>query len=86
MAVTTVPKAHLQILLDKMSVLRYKQEALDEHRPYNLFEVLRLSHDEVRLHSRVVADLLNPLGRHQLGAKPLESFLILAGIADFTLD
>ncbi|RXJ73517.1 hypothetical protein CS022_09830 [Veronia nyctiphanis] len=43
---------------------------------YNLFNVLRSAHDEVRLHSRFLADLLNPEGRHQHGRSFLELFFI----------
>ncbi|MFD2175975.1 PD-(D/E)XK nuclease family protein [Veronia pacifica] len=42
---------------------------------YNLFNVLRSAHDEVRLHSRFLADLLNPEGRHQHGRRFLDLFL-----------
>ncbi|MEZ8185572.1 PD-(D/E)XK nuclease family protein [Shewanella sp. 5S214] len=42
---------------------------------YNLFRVLRSESDEVRLHSRFLADLLNPSGGHHHGDKLLRLFL-----------
>ena len=44
---------------------------------YNIFQVLQLESDEVRLHSRFLADLLNPKGGHGLRTFFLNSFLDL---------
>lgn len=44
---------------------------------YNIFQVLQLKSEEVRLHSRFLADILNPRGNHELGTFFLESFLKL---------
>jgi hypothetical protein len=44
---------------------------------YNIFQVLQLESEEVRLHSRFLADLLNPLGNHGLRTYFLKSFLDL---------
>lgn len=43
---------------------------------YNLFRVLRSESDEVRLHSRFLADLLNPKGSHYHSGTFLKSFLM----------
>ena len=47
------------------------QEAMhrqpSDHR-FNLFRLLRPAHDEVRLHSRFLAELLNPTGTHGQGS------------------
>ena len=42
---------------------------------YNIFEIMGLSTNEVKLHSSLLADLLNPKGLHGLGIKPLKLFL-----------
>ena len=57
-----------------------KQQAIERGEHYNVFEVLNLSTDEVRLHSAFIADLLNPKGKHGLGAKPLKSFIKIFGL------
>jgi hypothetical protein len=67
-----------QILLNLIS--EKKQRAIERGEYYNIFEVLNLSTDEVRLHSSFIADLLNPKGKHGLGVKPLDSFLKILGL------
>lgn len=57
-----------------------KRQALDRGEYYNVFEVLNLSTDEVRLHSAFIADLLNPKGKHGLGMKPLKYFIQILGL------
>ena len=42
---------------------------------YNIFSVLNMERDETKLHSAIIADLLNPNGRHELGSEPLILFL-----------
>lgn len=42
---------------------------------FNLFEVLRITSDEVRLHSRLLAELLDPKGAHDQGTALLDLFL-----------
>ena len=41
---------------------------------YNIFSVLNLQNDETRLHSRMIADLLNPNGKHKKGILLLKKF------------
>lgn len=67
-----------QLLLNLIT--EKKQQALDRGEYYNIFEVLNLSTDEVRLHSSFIADLLNPKGKHGLGMKPLKSFIQILGL------
>ena len=67
-----------KILLNLIS--EKKQRAIERGEYYNIFEVLNLSTDEVRLHSSFIADLLNPKGKHGLGVKPLNSFLKILGL------
>lgn len=43
---------------------------------FNIFELLGLQTNETRLHSTLLAELLNPKGKHGLGNQPLKLFLI----------
>lgn len=67
-----------QLLLNMIT--EKKRQAIERGEHYNVFEVLNLSTDEVRLHSAFIADLLNPKGKHGLGAKPLKSFIQILGL------
>lgn len=51
---------------------------------FNIFSVLNLSTRETRLHSALVAELLNPNGSHGLGFKPLKSLLSVIGADAFS--
>ena len=42
---------------------------------FNIFEILGLQTSEVRLHSAIIAELLNPKGNHGLGDKFLKAFI-----------
>ncbi|HPH03361.1 MAG TPA: PD-(D/E)XK nuclease family protein [Spirochaetota bacterium] len=42
---------------------------------FNIFEIMRMQSDEVHLHSRFIAELLNPKGTHGLGKTYLQLFL-----------
>lgn len=50
---------------------------------FNLFSLLRKESDEVRLHSKFIAELLGPNGTHQKGAILLDAFLSKLNITDF---
>lgn len=52
---------------------------------FNLFTTLRSGSDEVRLHSRFLAALINPQS-HELGVKPLRYFLDRVGVKNFSLE
>ncbi len=52
----------------------YNEQCCESKR-YNLFEVLRSKSDEVRLHSRFLADLLNEKGYHRLYDTPIKMFI-----------
>lgn len=41
---------------------------------YNIFNVLHMEREETKLHSMFLADLLNPIGKHDLGSLPLKLF------------
>ena len=55
---------------------------------FNIFRLLRRETDEVNLHSRFLADLLNPKGSHGMGDVFLRLFLVHCELtaADFHLD
>jgi hypothetical protein len=55
-----------------INLFEYRISLWEEHRKqlgldYNLFEVLDIHEKEVILHTRFIADLLNPKGAHHLG-------------------
>ena len=48
-------------------------QATGEH--FNIFKILRIGHLEVKTHSPILGELLNPKGQHGQGAKFLRLFL-----------
>jgi len=42
---------------------------------FNVFSIMGMESDEVRTHSAILGELLNPKGSHSLGTKPLELFM-----------
>ena len=58
-----------------LSIVKEKdQQALIRGENYNIFDIIGLTTNEVKLHSSFIADLLNPNGLHGLGFKPLKHF------------
>jgi hypothetical protein len=56
---------------------------------FNIFQVLRLEHDETHLHSALLGELLNPKGSHGLSSNPLRLFLkevCKDALSDFDVD
>ena len=73
-------EGQLQSFLDQISAIieeekKRKRLKYDKGETFNVFEVLKLQRDEVRLHSSLIVALLDPKGSHGLKTKPLESFL-----------
>lgn len=62
----------IEKLLHIPQILRDKYQ---KNESFNLFKVLRGSSDEVRLHSRFIAELLDPKGSHGLGIEFLSYFV-----------
>ncbi len=56
-------------------IIESHKNVQDNTNNYNIFQVLQLESEEVRLHSRFLADLLNPLGNHGQRSFFLKSFL-----------
>lgn len=74
-------------LLSQLLPLHYaEQERLkkekEEGKCFNVFSALNICSDEVRLHSRLLATLLNPKANHGLGNKFLKLFLIALGLPE----
>lgn len=67
----------------KETQTRQKQRGLND---FNLFTTLLNKTDEVRLHSRFLASLLNPKGFHYQDSLFLEIFLALYKPVDFSFD
>ena len=67
-------------LLNHVQLLETKRlQKVDEERKrgewFNVFNVLGMSTDEVRTHSRFIAELLNPQGSHGCGDEFLKAFI-----------
>ena len=82
---------NLKELLEKLSIeVRKDREnrLLKESKGemYNVFNVLGLYSEEVRLHSRFLSNLLNPKGSHGLKDAFLIEFLKCLNIADFEIE
>ena len=74
-------------LLSQLLPLHYaEQERLkkekEEGKCFNVFSALNMCSDEVRLHSRLLATLLNPKANHSLGNEFLKLFLIALGLPE----
>ncbi len=66
----------LQHLLDNVKTInRLNQEILEARgEVFNIYEILNLKTNEVRTHSRFIAELLNPTGTHLKGKVFLVEF------------
>lgn len=75
----------VQLLLDRVALLRWKHSDVlrDPRYQFNLFSMLREPQDEVNLHSRFLAELLDPKGTHCQGDAFLRLFLEHLGIDGF---
>ncbi len=77
-----------QHLLEQVSVIsnKYKDIAKITGENFNIFQILDMSTSEVSLHSKLIAELLNPYGTHDQGALFLKLFIDECGLTDFLLD
>jgi hypothetical protein len=64
-------------LLDLVSQIHSKYDEISRitGRNFNMFDILGLSKNEVRLHSNIIAELLSPTGSHGQGTLYLNLFL-----------
>jgi hypothetical protein len=67
----------MQVILDKIEIIDFKYRKQRELNDFNIFSVLRGKTDEVKLHSRFIAELLNPKGMHRQGSLFLNHFLMV---------
>ena len=78
---------NIKELLSQLLPLHYaEQERLkkekEEGKCFNVFSALNMCSDEVRLHSRLLATLLNPKANHGLENEFLKSFLTALGLPE----
>lgn len=58
------------------SIVQRHEDRMSEHGyMFNIFSIMKMERDEVRTHSAMIAELLNPKGRHGQGAVFLKAFL-----------
>ena len=65
-----------------------QQEKRKRGEYFNVFEILGVQTSEVRLHSAIIAELLNPEGSHGLGEKFLNAFIndVISKQTSFKID
>jgi hypothetical protein len=75
----------VQLLLEKVELIswKYRQVLQGPEYRFNVFSLLRSEDDEVHLHSRFLAELLDPDGDHCQDDKLLSAFLQRVGIEGF---
>lgn len=73
----SVSKSTFSRLRKEYGVLskRLSEQALVHAPTFNIFKILRLSRNEVRTHSAMIAELLNPSGNHGQGSLFLSAFV-----------
>ena len=85
-------KESITELLNHVQLLETKRlQKVEEERKrgewFNVFNVLGVSTDEVRTHSRFIAELLNPQGSHGCGDEFLKAFIeIIPGLEGFEIE
>lgn len=64
-------------LFNEIHLLIEKHEQIyrEKGENYNLFQVINMTSDETKVHSAMIADLLNPKGLHQMGDIFLKLFI-----------
>lgn len=69
-------RTDIKNLLEKVKVIQTKYDniAVTTGEKFNIFSVMRAESDEVRTHSRVIAEFLNPKGKHSQGSVFLKLF------------
>ncbi|WP_312332839.1 PD-(D/E)XK nuclease family protein [Sphingobacterium sp.] len=74
----------IQLFEDVNALLTYASKLKNRNgEDFNLFTLLGVEHDEVRTHSAIIGDLLNPKGSHGQGDLYLKLYLEETGIHDF---
>ena len=65
--------AQISSIVEQEKILQAKAMSHGEY--FNMFEILGVSRNEVRLHSAFIADLLNPKSKHGLSDTCLKCFI-----------
>jgi len=75
-------------LLEKISLLKYKHEEVDKltANDFNIFSILNIGSNETKLHSKLIAFLLNPKESHLQEDKFLKLFLKEVDIEENTIN
>lgn len=81
----------IQQLINKVEAIRQKAEknhrkSYDHGEEFDVFSVVGLWDEEVKLHSAIIAELLDPHGSHGAGDYYLKQFLHILERDDFLLD
>lgn len=84
---TTEEKSNLQNFLSQISQIVERHEEIQRLKGenFNIFSIMKMESDEVRTHSRFLADLLNPKGSHGQGDIFLEKFVEVLDKKDFSI-
>ena len=64
-----------------VTFFKYKEEMVHAYEEFNIFTLLREEHEEVKLHSRFVGELLNVKGSHRMRTEFLNLFVEACGIS-----
>ncbi len=80
-----IESQNLANLLNSISSIlkKYENHAALTGENFNIFRLLNVQYDEVRTHSAILSDLLNPKGSHGQGSIFLEKFVTQFDITDF---
>lgn len=76
---------HFQQFLHNVAVIKrqYEETAKSTGENFNIFSIMRAEGDEVRTHSRIIAELLNPKGMHSQGTAFLKLFFKEINILEY---
>jgi hypothetical protein len=77
-----------KLFFDHITIIKWKYEKVlqQTQQDFNVFSILRSETDEVNLHSRFLAELLNPKGTHNQGKTLLGIFLKQVDLSNFKLE
>lgn len=81
-------KEKIKLLFNNINEILNKHEEISKisGENFNIFKVIDLTTDEVRIHSKLLAELLNPEGSHGQGTVFLKLFVDEFAIKDFEIE
>lgn len=79
-------KNTITTLLSQVNIIskKYDDIAKITGENFNVFQILRIESDEVRLHSRFIGELINPEGKHGQGPLFLKLFIQALNLNEYT--